>query len=665
MSANSAPGRLLWEPDRETVEAANLTDFLGWLRRRRGVDLGGDYAAFWAWSTEELEEFWQAIWDYYEISASQPASLVLDRRRVEGARWFPGARLNYAEEVLGRAPTDEPAILAVAEDRDPRPIQIEELRGQVGALAAALRELGVEKGDRVAAYAGNRPETVVAMLATTAIGAVWTVCAPDFGEKGVLDRFGQVEPKVLFAVDGYRFGGNEHPRLETVKELQAALPSLRATILIRALGSSGESLPGDLDAVPMEELLSSPAPLAFEQVEFDHPLWILYSSGTTGAPKGIVQSHGGILVEHLKSLGLGMDIRAGDNYYFFSSTSWMAWNYLVGGLLHGATIVLYDGSPGFPDLAGSWRIVAATRASVFGTGAAYVSACANAGLMLGAEIDLSALRSAIPTGSPLPPAGWAWLHDQLGPAVRIDPIAGGTDVCTVFVGGSPLLPVHLGRIPCRWPGVAVDIFDPHGSSIRGEVGEFVVTEPMPSMPVHLWNDSDGVRYRDTYFDVFPGVWRQGDWASISAEGEVTMLGRSDSTLNRAGVRIGSAEIYASVEAHPEVADSLVIGAELEDGSYWMPLFVVTVEGADLDEDLRDRIVRGLRAELSPRHVPDEIVAAPAVPRTRTGKKLEVPVKRILQGTPLEEAAALGAVEDPDALSWYVNHKPPAAREEAA
>jgi acetoacetyl-CoA synthetase len=641
--------RVIWEPTTESVAAANVTAYLGWLDRERDVSLDS-YAALWDWSTTEQSDFWQSIWDYYGVEAAASPTSVLDRATMPGARWFPGARLNYAQHVLARAPAAGPALLAIAEGEDPVPITTAQLRARVGSLAAALREWDVGPGDRVAAYVGNLPEAVVAMLAVTSIGAVWTVCAPDFGIKGVLDRFVQVEPSVLIAVDGYRFGGREHDRLDTVRELKAAIPGLKTTILIRSLRPDAEP-PSDLDVVPFDSLIDRAAEPEFRPMDFGDPLWILYSSGTTGAPKGIVQSQGGILLEHFKSLGLAMDLRAGDRYFFYSSTSWMAWNYLVGGLLHGTTIVLYDGSPAYPDLGGNWRVAAASDATTFGTGAAYVSACLNAGLTLDA-FDLKSLRTVIPTGSPLAPAGWEWLHEQL-PGVRIDPIAGGTDVCTAFTGGSPLLPVRVDEIPCRWPGVAVDVFDDQGRSIRDAVGEFVVTKPMPSMPIELWNDHDGRLYRDAYFAEFPGVWRQGDWASISPEGAVTILGRSDSTLNRGGVRIGSAEVYASVDAHREVADSLVVGVELPDGEYLMPLFVVTAEGAELDDDLRDRIRTGLRVELSPRHVPDVIVATPAIPRTLTGKKLEVPIKRILQGVPLEQAVAVGVVDRPDVLDWFV------------
>jgi acetoacetyl-CoA synthetase len=639
---------LVWAPTAAAVRDANVTGFMSWLRSERRLDFA-DYESLRRWSVADLKAFWGSIWDYYQVQASSPYISVLGEGGMPGARWFGGARLNYAEHVLRRAPQVPPALIALGEDHQPRETPWSELRGQVGALGAALRSLGVRPGDRVAAYVGNLPEAVVAMLAVTSIGAVWTACAPDFGVRSVLDRFAQVEPTVLIAVDGYRFGGRDRERVETVRELQAGLPTVRTTIVVRSLRRDSPAL---LDALPFDELVAQPREPEFEQVAFDHPLWVLYSSGSTGIPKGIVHGHGGILVEHLKSLGLGMDLRPGDRYFFYSSTSWMAWNYLIGGLLHGASIVLYDGSPSYPNQAGSWAVASLTRASTFGMGAAYVSACEKAGVRPAHGRDLGSLRSVIPTGSPLHPNGWHWIRDQLGSEVRIDPIAGGTDVCTAFVGGCPLLPVHVGEIPCRWLGNDVQVLDAGGHPVHDAVGEFAVLQPMPSMPLRLWNDDDGSRYAETYFSVYPGVWRQGDWATISDAGSLVLLGRSDSTLNRGGVRIGSAEIYAVVEQRDDILDSLVVGVETTDGGYYMPLFVVLADGVELDDALRDAIARQIRAELSPRHVPDEIVAAPGIPRTLTGKKLEVPVKRIIQGWSIERAASLGAIDRPELLDWY-------------
>jgi acetoacetyl-CoA synthetase len=636
----------LWWATPERRARANVSRFLAWLEAERGRRFDG-YADLWRWSVEELETFWDAVWQFYGLHSSTPVRAPLADRRMPGARWFEGATLNYAQHVLERAPKDHPALVYVAEGREPVEISAAELRRRVGALAATLRGLGVRPGDRVAAYVSNIPEAVIALLATTSLGAVWAACAPDFGTRSVLDRFAQIEPMVLIAVDGYRFDGADHDRIDAITQLQEELPSLRATIVVRLLRPDAD-IPSRLRALTFEEACEEPREPIFAQVPFDHPLWILFSSGTTGLPKGIVHGHGGILLEHLKALGLCLDLGPRDRFFFHSSTGWMAWNYLVGGLLHGSTVVLYNGSPGHGGVDALWRVCTATEATVLGMGCAYVIACEKGGV----EVDQGALRIVIPTGSPLPPSGWRWLHRQLRGDVRIDSICGGTDVCTAFFGGSELLPVYSGEISCRWLGVDAHAFDPAGNELVGEVGEFVVTAPMPSMPIGLWNDPDGSRYRAAYFELYPGVWRQGDWITISSTGAITVSGRSDATLNRGGVRLGSAEIYGAVERLADVADSLVVGVELSDGGYYMPLFVVS-QAPDLEE-LKSLIQRAIRDELSPRYVPDEIVIVPAIPRTLTGKKLEVPIKRILQGVPPTQAAAAGSVEHPDALDWFAD-----------
>lgn len=621
-----------------------------WLGQHRGLEID-NYDDLWRWSVDELESFWDAVWHFYGVESTAPFRQALADRRMPGARWFEGAQLNYAQALLDRAAAASASVVHLREGGSAAELSVADLRTRVGALAATLRNLGVGRGDRVAAYISNVPEAIIGLLATASLGAIWSACAPDFATPSVVDRFEQLEPKVLLAMDSYRFNGREHDRRETIVALLARLSSLQATIVVRALDPE-RSLPPLPGTLTFEQACADRQEPAFTQVPVDHPLWILFSSGTTGLPKGIVQSHGGILLEHLKSLGLCLDLQPADRYLFFSSTSWMAWNYLVGGLLHGATVVLYDGSPTHGGQDRLWRVAAETGTSVLGMGSAYAAACQKGDVRLRDEMDLSAMRTVVPTGSPLSPAGWRWLSDELGSSVRIDSICGGTDVCTAFFGGSELLPVYVGEASCRWLGISAKAFDADGHELVDSVGEFVVTEPMPSMPTGLWRDPDGRRYRAAYFEDFPGVWRQGDWITITSRGSVCVWGRSDATLNRGGVRIGSAEIYAAVETLPEINDSLVVGLELSDGDYYMPLFVVgDVEpGPALDAAIADAI----RATLSPRHVPDEVIVVPVVPRTLTGKKLEVPVKRILQGGAPEDAAALGSVDRPDALHWFAD-----------
>ncbi|MYU25595.1 acetoacetate--CoA ligase [Streptomyces sp. SID8352] len=639
----------LWQPDPRRIADARITRFQAWAAEHHGAPDGGGYPALHRWSVERLDAFWEALTQWFDVRFSTPPTAVLGDRAMPGAQWFPGATLNYAEHALRAAATrpDEPALLHLDESHGPHPVTWAELRRRVGSLAAELRALGVRPGDRVSGYLPNIPEAVVALLAAAAVGAVWTSCAPDFGARSVLDRFQQVEPVVLFAVDGYHYGGKRHERHDTVAELRRELPTLRAVVHIPLLGTPAPE--GTLEWAALTAADTEPD---FEQVPFDHPLWVLYSSGTTGLPKAIVQSQGGILVEHLKQLGLHCDLGPGDRFFWYTSTGWMMWNFLVSGLLTGTTIVLYDGSPGHPDTGAQWRIAEATGATLYGTSAAYVMACRKAGVHPGRDHDLSTVRCVATTGSPLPPDGFRWLHDEVRADLWIASVSGGTDVCSCFAGAVPTLPVHIGELQAPGLGTDLQSWDPDGNPLVDEVGELVVTNPMPSMPVRFWNDPDGSRYHDSYFDTYPGVWRHGDWITLTSRGSVVIHGRSDSTLNRQGVRMGSADIYEAVERLPEIRESLVIGVEQPDGDYWMPLFVHLAPGARLDDDLLRRIRLTIREQLSPRHVPDEVIEVPGVPHTLTGKRIEVPVKRILQGTPLEKAVNPGSVDDLALLHFY-------------
>jgi acetoacetyl-CoA synthetase len=644
----------MWTPSPERVERANLTRYRRWLEDRRGLRFAS-YDELWRWSVDDLDAFWGSIWEFFEVGGPAPGPALADRR-MPGARWFPGATLNLAELSLRRH-DDHPALLFGDESGELGTIGYAELGRRVAAAAAGLHRLGVAKGDRVVAYLPNVPETVTAMLATASIGAIWSSCAPEFGVSSVVDRFAQIEPKVLVAVDGYRYNGRRHDRRDALAEIRRRLPTLEATVLVTGPGREGGSPAGDQDdgTVAWDRLLEdgAGAELAFEEVPFDHPLWVLYSSGTTGLPKAIVHGHGGIALELLKSISLHLDLGPADRFFWFTTTGWMMWNFLVGGLLCGTTVVLYDGSPGHPDMGALWRFAERSRMTYLGTSAAFVLASMKAGVEPAREVDLSALHSIGSTGSPLPPEGFAWLYGHVASDVLVGSTSGGTDVCTSFVTSCPLLPVHPGEIQCRSLGAKVESFDEQGRSVVGQVGELVVTEPLPSMPLFFWNDPDGERYRDSYFSTWPGVWRHGDWIEITERGSCIISGRSDSTLNRGGVRMGTAEFYRVVEGLDEVVDSLVVDASDPGGEGRLLLFVVLRPGTELDEELQRRIRAAVRAELSPRHVPDRIAAIAEVPRTLSGKKLEVPVKRVLAGVPLDRAVSEGALANPDAIHQVV------------
>ncbi|MCX4750762.1 acetoacetate--CoA ligase [Kitasatospora sp. NBC_01287] len=654
----------LWRPTPEAAAATRLVAFQAWAAEHHGAPAAplapapddataaARYAELHAWSTADLDRFWTAVTEHFDIRFSTPPQAVLADPAMPGARWFPGATLNYAEHALrfGADPAHAglPAILHLDETTaEPVAISWAELRRQVGSLAAALRAQGVGPGDRVGAYLPNIPQAITALLATASIGAIWTSCAPDFGARSVLDRLQQIEPVVLFAVDGYHYGGKNHDRAEVVAELRRELPTLRAVVHVPLLGT-----PAPEGARDWADLTSQDTEPVFEPLPFDHPLWVLYSSGTTGLPKAIVQSQGGILVEHLKQAGLHLDLGPADRFLWYTSTGWMMWNFLVAGLLVGATVVTYDGSPGHPTTGALWEVAARTGATVLGTSAAYVIASRKAELHPGRDLDLSAVRCIGTTGSPLPPDGFRWIYDEVKPDVWLASVSGGTDVCSCFVGGVPTLPVHLGEIQAPCLGAAVESWDVNGKPHIDEVGELVVTKPLPSMPTGFWNDPDGARYRDSYFEMFPGTWRHGDWITVTSRGTVVIHGRSDSTLNRQGVRMGSSDIYEVVERLPEITESLVIGLEEDGGGYWMPLFVVLAPGAALDDGLRGRIRTVLREQLSPRHVPDEVIAVDGLPHTLTGKRIEVPVKRLLAGTPLDQAVNPGSVDNLDHLRFF-------------
>jgi acetoacetyl-CoA synthetase len=686
--------RPLWTPSPERVARAGLTRYREWLARERGLKFA-DYESLWQWSVDEIEAFWATIWDFCGVRATRPYDEVLRERRMPGAQWFPGATLNYADHMLWRAfePgwAERAALVFQSEVVARREVSWGELAGATGALTSTLKRLGIGAGDRVAAYMPNIPESVTALLATTSIGAIWSSCAPDMGTTGVLDRFRQIEPKLLFAVDGYRYGGKDFDRRETVRELVAQLPTVQTVIFLpyRDVGATLETivLPPNAAAtpsmsgatptrepaasrtvavVPFAQAVAQPAACQFAPLPFDHPLWIVYSSGTTGMPKPIVHGHGGTVIEYAKSAALHLDIGEADRLFWFTSTNWIMWNLTVSTLAAGCTVMLFDGNPGHPDLGTLWRYAARERATFFGLSPAFVTLNMKAGIEPGRAFDLSALRAVGSTGSPLTQEGYAWIYDKVHPDVLLASISGGTDPNTAFIGSVPTLPIYAGEMQARGLGVAVHAYDDAGRPVLDEVGELVCTQPMPSMPLYFWGDHDGRRYFESYFDVYPGVWRHGDWLRLIPRREsVTgvIYGRSDSTINRHGIRMGTSELYRVVEDFPEVADSLVIDLEYLGRESFMALFVVLrgdgVKGTGQDAatgvpaDLKKRLLDAIRTRLSARHVPNDVFAVPEVPRTMTGKKLEVPIKKILLGHPVDAAVNRSAMANPGSIDWFV------------
>ncbi|MEX2289452.1 MAG: acetoacetate--CoA ligase [Mycobacteriales bacterium] len=642
---------VLWRPSPERVEGSRLARFAAQVRERHDVEVA-DYDALWRWSVEHLEDFWALVWDSFQVLASTPYEQVLTTRTMPAAQWFPGARLNLAENVL-RVRGPRPALVAAGEDGPAVELSWDELRGQVGALQAMLRELGVGPGDRVVGYLPNVPAAIVAFLACASVGAVWSACAPDIGPASAVDRFAQLEPRVLVTADGYRFGGKPRDRRDAVDELLDGLPTVTAVVSVPLLGELVQR-PG-LQVVAWEQTVAQPREPEFAQLPAEAPLWVVYSSGTTGLPKGLVHDHAGVLLMGLAQNGLQYDLGPDDRYFWYTTTSWIMWNTLIGALSVGATAVLYDGSPLWPSPDRLWQLAEDHRITRLGTSPGYLLASEKAGLRPGHQHDLSALRAVGSTGSPLPASSFRWVYDAVREDLALHVISGGTDFAGAILLDAPWLPVTAGEMACRGLGVHVEAWDEQGRPLVDEVGELVVCAPVPSMPTGIWGDGSGRRLHDAYFDVYPGVWRHGDWLTITSRGTAVVHGRSDSTLNRHGVRMGSADIYAAVEGMPEVAEALVLGVELPDGGYWLPLFVRLTDGVRLDEGLVERISRTVREQASPRHVPDEVVAVPAIPHTSTGKKLEVPLKRIAQGVPLDKALNLGSVDDPAAVHWFVEH----------
>lgn len=643
---------IIWKPTDEFKSSSNLSHFMDWLQEEKDLQFN-DYKSLWEWSTTCIEDFWKSIAEYFDVNFHSNYNSVLSGKEMPYYKWFSGARLNYAEHILTNKTTEYPALLYKKEGAELSEMSWDELEDKVASVAAYLESLGVRKGDAVVAFSANTPEATIAFLATVSIGAIWSSCSPDFGKDSVLERFGQIKPKVLLAVNGYSYSGKIYDKRDVVYDIQSSLPELEATIGITFV--SGHAFDDNRNINPWREVVETEhSGIEYASLDFSHPMWVLYSSGTTGNPKAITHSHGGMLLEHLKYLAFHNNVKRGERFFWYSTTGWMMWNFVNASLLVGATAVLYDGSAAYPDLNAMWAFIEEADIQHFGTSAPFIVACMQRGISPLKEYDLSGLKSIGSTGSPLPPEGFKYIEEHVKKDIWLCSMSGGTDVCTAFVGGCPIRPVYKGEIQCRGLGCALYAYDESGEKVIGEVGEMVIVQPMPCMPIYLWDDPEYTRYKESYFSVYDGVWRHGDWIKITDRGTLIIYGRSDATLNRHGVRIGTAEIYRVLNDIQELDDALIVNLEMDDGNHFMPLFVKMVKGVELTMGLKDRIKSSLRKAYSPRHVPDKIIEVPDIPYTISGKKMEAPIKKILMQIPIDKAINKDAMKNPESVDFYVS-----------